>query len=73
MGRTVNQNIVEVLRLSIEDFREEELSIWVAREASIDFGKIDKARGMNVCIVTTAKSDEEARSLLRLLGMPFRQ
>jgi len=39
----------------------------------IDFGKIDKARGMNVCIVTTAKSDEEARSLLRLLGMPFRQ
>ena len=39
----------------------------------IDFGKIDKARGMNVCIVTTAKSDEEARSLLRHLGMPFRQ
>ena len=39
----------------------------------IDFGKIDKARGMNVCIVTTAKTDEEARALLRLLGMPFRQ
>ncbi|MBL8172782.1 MAG: 50S ribosomal protein L5 [Acidobacteria bacterium] len=39
----------------------------------IDFGKIDKARGMNVCIVTTAKSDEEARALLRYLGMPFRQ
>jgi len=39
----------------------------------IDFGKIDKARGMNVCIVTTAKNDEEARSLLRHLGMPFRQ
>jgi large subunit ribosomal protein L5 len=39
----------------------------------IDFGKIDKARGMNVCIVTTAKTDEEARSLLRHLGMPFRQ
>ncbi len=39
----------------------------------IDFGKIDKARGMNVCIVTTAKTDEEARALLRQLGMPFRQ
>lgn len=39
----------------------------------IDFGKIDKARGMNVCIVTTARTDEEARSLLRHLGMPFRQ
>ncbi|MDX2034470.1 MAG: 50S ribosomal protein L5 [Blastocatellia bacterium] len=39
----------------------------------IDFGKIDKARGMNVCIVTSAKSDEEARALLRHLGMPFRQ
>ena len=39
----------------------------------IDFGKVDKARGMNVCIVTTAKTDEEARSLLRHIGMPFRQ
>jgi large subunit ribosomal protein L5 len=39
----------------------------------IDFGKIDRARGMNVCIVTSAKTDEEARALLRLLGMPFRQ
>lgn len=39
----------------------------------IDFGKIDRARGMNICIVTTANTDEEARSLLRHLGMPFRQ
>lgn len=39
----------------------------------VDFGKVDKARGMNVCIVTTASSDEEARSLLRHFGMPFRQ
>ena len=38
----------------------------------IDFGKVDKARGLNVCIVTTAKTDEEARALLRQLGMPFR-
>jgi large subunit ribosomal protein L5 len=39
----------------------------------VDFGKVDKARGMNVCIVTTAETDEEARSLLRQFGMPFRQ
>lgn len=39
----------------------------------IDFGKVDKARGMNVCIVTSARTDEEARALLRQLGMPFRQ
>jgi large subunit ribosomal protein L5 len=39
----------------------------------IDFGKIDRARGLNVSIVTTAKTDEEARALLRHLGMPFRQ
>ncbi len=39
----------------------------------IDFGKIDRARGLNVSVVTTAKTDEEARALLRYLGMPFRQ
>jgi large subunit ribosomal protein L5 len=39
----------------------------------VDFGKVDKARGMNVCIVTTANTDEEARALLRHFGMPFRQ
>jgi large subunit ribosomal protein L5 len=39
----------------------------------IDYLKVDKARGMNVNVVTTAKSDEEARKLLQLLGMPFRQ
>ena len=39
----------------------------------VDFGKVDKARGLNVCIVTTANTDEEARSLLRHFGMPFRQ
>jgi len=38
----------------------------------IDFGKVDKIRGMNVSIITTAKTDEEARALLRQLGMPFR-
>lgn len=37
----------------------------------IDIAKVDKARGMNVTITTTAKTDEEARELLRLLGMPF--
>ncbi len=37
----------------------------------IDYDKIDKIRGMDIVIVTTAKTDEEARELLRLLGMPF--
>jgi large subunit ribosomal protein L5 len=39
----------------------------------IDYDKIDKIRGLEVSIVTTATTDEEARSLLRRLGMPFRQ
>lgn len=39
----------------------------------IDFNKVDKTRGMNVSIVTTARNDDEARSLLKALGMPFRQ
>jgi large subunit ribosomal protein L5 len=38
----------------------------------IDYMKVDKARGMNVSMVTTAKTEEEARRLLQLLGMPFR-
>ena len=38
----------------------------------IDYLKVDKARGMNVSVVTTAKTDEEARKLLQLMGMPFR-
>jgi large subunit ribosomal protein L5 len=37
----------------------------------IEYDKIDKLRGMEVTIVTTAKTDDEARTLLRLLGMPF--
>ena len=39
----------------------------------IDYMKVDKARGMNVSVVTTAKSDQEARKLLQFIGMPFRQ
>ena len=37
----------------------------------IEYDKVDKVRGMDVCFVTTAKTDEEARELLRLFGMPF--
>ena len=37
----------------------------------IEYDKIDKLRGMNIVVVTTAKSDEEARELLKLMGMPF--
>ena len=39
----------------------------------IDDMKVDKARGMNVSVVTTAKTDQEARKLLQFIGMPFRQ
>ena len=38
----------------------------------IDYDKIDKIRGMNIVIVTSAHTDEEAKELLRLMGMPFR-
>ena len=39
----------------------------------IEYDKVDKVRGMDVIFVTTAKTDEEARELLRLFGMPFRK
>ena len=38
----------------------------------IEYDKIDKLRGMNIVIVTTAEKDEEARELLKLMGMPFK-
>ena len=38
----------------------------------IDFDKIDKIKGLNISIVTSAKTDEEGKELLRLLGMPFK-
>jgi large subunit ribosomal protein L5 len=38
----------------------------------IDYMKVDKARGLNVSVVTTAKTDQEARKLLQFIGMPFR-
>ena len=39
----------------------------------ITYDQVEKIRGMDVCIVTTAQTDEEARELLRLLGMPFKK
>jgi len=39
----------------------------------VDYDKIDKVRGLNITIVTTAKTDNEARELLRLMGVPFRR
>ena len=44
-----------------------------AAEQSINFDKIKKIRGMDIVIVTTASTDEEGRSLLSLMGMPFRK
>ena len=38
----------------------------------IDYMKVDKGRGMNISVVTTARTDQEARRLLQLMGMPFR-
>lgn len=38
----------------------------------IDYDKVERVKGMNITIVTTAKTDEEGRLLLRLMGMPFR-
>ena len=38
----------------------------------IDYDKIDKIKGLNISVVTTAKTDEEGKELLRLMGMPFR-
>ena len=39
----------------------------------IDYDKIDRIKGMNITIVTSAKTDDEARTLLSLMGMPFKQ
>lgn len=39
----------------------------------IDYDKVDRTRGMNITIVTTAKTDEEGRELLKALGLPFRE
>lgn len=47
----------------------EEQLVW----PEIDYDSIDKVRGMEISIVTTAKTDEEARRLLSLLGMPFKR
>ena len=47
----------------------EEQLVW----PEIDYDSIDKVRGMEITIVTTAKSDEEGRELLRLFGMPFKR
>jgi large subunit ribosomal protein L5 len=38
----------------------------------IDYSKVQKVKGMNICIITSAPTDDEARTLLRLLGFPFR-
>lgn len=39
----------------------------------IDYSKVDKTKGMNICITTTARTDAEGAALLRQMGMPFRQ
>jgi large subunit ribosomal protein L5 len=39
----------------------------------IDYSKVDKTKGMNICITTTARTDAEGSALLKQMGMPFRQ
>ncbi|HFQ88926.1 MAG TPA: 50S ribosomal protein L5, partial [Desulfobulbus sp.] len=39
----------------------------------VDYDKIDKIRGLNITIVTSARTDEQGRELLRLMGMPFKK
>jgi large subunit ribosomal protein L5 len=39
----------------------------------IDYSKVDKLKGMNICITTTARTDAEGQALLKLMGMPFQQ
>jgi len=39
--------------------------------SEVDYDKIDKARGLEISIITTAKTDEEGRHLLKFLGLPF--
>ena len=39
----------------------------------VNYQKVDRVRGMNVSIITTARTDEEAKNLLTLLGLPFRK
>jgi large subunit ribosomal protein L5 len=39
----------------------------------IDYDKVDKIRGLEITIVTTGRNDDEARTLLELMGMPFRR
>jgi len=57
--------LVNIVLPRFRDFR------GVSRE--IDYDKIDKVRGFEVTMVTTAKNDDEARTLLELMGMPFRR
>ena len=65
-------NRLEAANTTLQSENSELKSAVERRDAEIDYLKVDKARGMNVCVVTTAKTDEEARKLLQLLGMPFR-
>ena len=52
-------------------------STWACKEQiifpEIDYDKIDRLRGLDIAITTTAKTDDEGRALLKLMGMPFRE
>ena len=73
--RPIEEDIERFNEFVRENFREEQGTLLGDSEQiifpEIDYDKIEKLRGMNIAICTTAKTDEEARELLRLLGAPF--
>ena len=62
--------LVNVVLPRVRDFRGVSTKSLIFPE--IDYARVDKMKGMNVTIVTTARSDDQARALLKHLGMPFR-
>jgi len=65
--------LISVALPRVRDFRGISGKAFDGIFPEIDFNKVDKTRGMNISIVTTARDDEQARALLKALGMPFRQ
>ena len=50
-----------------------EVTVYADPTFEIDYNKVEKTKGMNICFTTTAVNDEEGMALLKHLGMPFRQ
>ena len=66
-GADADIHAANLIDLVVFDFREDQLFL------EIEYDKVDKVRGMDVIVVTTAETDEEARELLTQFGMPFKK